>query len=228
MNNLTLKQNPKSDIEEIQEVIRERICFLEYPPGTILKETLLATEFGVSRTPLREALNRLHHLGLIETRNGVGTVVVELSPQILSQIYEMRLELAVLIGKLTPNTITHEHEEISKRLLAETQKLHKSFDAHKYFQINHELNNLIQDIIGNVALKAMWKQLYSQAASTWYRIAKLDEEKVTLALIEELSDLCLALHRRDAEAVGYSQRIHINFGFVRVKRLLNIDNTSTT
>lgn len=209
----------KNDIEDIQEAIRERICFLEYPPGTILKETILAKEFGVSRTPLREALNRLHHLGLIETRNGVGTVVVELSPKALSQIYEMRLELAQLIGKLSPNRLTQRHEDVAKKLLGEAKEICASFDAHKYFDINHQLNGLIEDIIGNDALKSMWNLLYSQSASTWYRVAMQDEAQVSSSLVEELSDLVLALESRDAEAVGLSQKIHIKYGFARIKKL---------
>ena len=216
---------PKSDIEEIQETIRERICFLEYPPGTILKETLLAKEFGVSRTPLRDALNRLHHLGLIETRNGVGTVVVELSPETLSQIYELRLEVCQLIGKLSPNEITQQHEDLAKALLEEAKAILPSFDAHKYFEINHKLNSLIYDLIGNIALKSMWKQLYSQSASTWYRVAKNDEKKVTVSLIEELSDLILALHHRDPEAVGLCQKVHIRYGFLRIKELQKLNET---
>lgn len=209
----------KSDIEAIQEVIRERICFLNYPPGTILKETVLAQEFGVSRTPLREALNRLHHLGLIETRNGVGTVVVELSSKALSQIYEMRLELAPLIGKLSPNDITQHHESFATELLEDASKIHSNFDAHTYFEINHKLNGLIEEIIGNDALRSMWNLLYSQSASTWYRVAMRDEMKVSCSLIEELSDLILALRSRDAEAVGLSQKIHIKYGFARIQEM---------
>ena len=65
-----------------------------------LKEAELATEFGVSRTPVRDALSRISHLGLVETRNGVGTVVVALTDTQIRHVYDMRLELAGLIGRV--------------------------------------------------------------------------------------------------------------------------------
>ncbi|MTI08558.1 GntR family transcriptional regulator [Curvivirga aplysinae] len=206
-----------NDVDVIQEIIRNRICFLEYPAGTTLKETALAEEFGVSRTPLREALNRLRYLGLIETRNGVGTVVVGLSYLQITQIYEMRMELAQLIGKLSPNKITDEHEEIALSLLTRAQRQTIEFDIQEYFAINHQLHHLIYDIIGNASLKEMWKQLYFQSASSWYQVAKNTTEKVCHSLIDEITDLVTAIKSRDAEAVGISQRLHIKYGFERIK-----------
>ncbi len=61
--------------DEIHATLRDRICLLEYAPGSLLREALLAEEFGVSRTPIREILQRLAQEGLVSTRNGVGTLV---------------------------------------------------------------------------------------------------------------------------------------------------------
>lgn len=210
----------KLDVDGIQDTIRTRICLLDYPPGTVLKETALAAEFGVSRTPLREALNRLSHLGLIETRNGVGTFVVEFSHAHVTQIYEMRLELASLIGKLSPNEITQDHVARAEMLLTRAKDLTGDFDAYDYFQINHQLAYLIMEIIGNRALRLMWEQLYCQAASTWYRLGERAGCEVADALVNELSELVVALKQRDPEAVGFVQRIHINYGFDRIKKTL--------
>jgi DNA-binding GntR family transcriptional regulator len=55
--------------------IRDRICLLTYPPGTVLREADFANEFGVSRTPVRQVLQRLQFEGLVEAKNGVGTIV---------------------------------------------------------------------------------------------------------------------------------------------------------
>ncbi len=79
--------------------LRESICTLEKPFGTVLREIELAEEFGVSRTPIRQALHQLAAIGLVETRNGVGTIVIAGDPGTLEDIYRLRIELTVLIGK---------------------------------------------------------------------------------------------------------------------------------
>src|SRR5215212_2740 len=88
--------------ERIYGTIRDRICLLEYEPGMRLGEEELAREFGVSRTPIRRVLSRLETEGLLESRHGVGTFVTTIDFGNLMQVYQFRMELAELIGKLDP------------------------------------------------------------------------------------------------------------------------------
>lgn len=209
----------KPDVEAIQRLLLERICLLIYKPGDQLKEAELAREFGVSRTPVRDALNRINHLGLIESRNGVGTVVVGLTAEQIRHVYEMRLELCCLIGKLSPVEPRPDQLETLQDLLARARNMQTDFDADDYVVINHELNELIASMIGNGSLRSMWLQSYVQAASTWHRVAETMGSEVADALIEELTELIAAVRRHDMEAVGYVQRIHISYGFRKVKEL---------
>ena len=93
------------ELDYILEIIRDRICFLQYRPGAIIREGALAVEFEVSRTPIREILQKLKSAGLVETRNGVGTLVSERTLDEIKQIYQIRLRLASLIGELTPQRL---------------------------------------------------------------------------------------------------------------------------
>src|SRR4051794_35654523 len=88
--------------ERIYRTIRDRICLIEYEPGARLAEEELAREFGVSRTPLRRVLSRLEGEGLLESRHGVGTFVIDVDLETLIPVYKLRMELAGLIGKLDP------------------------------------------------------------------------------------------------------------------------------
>lgn len=63
---------------EIAAEIRERICLLGGADEIILHEGQLATEFGVSRTPIRQVLQMLAYENLVETRSGVGTIATPL------------------------------------------------------------------------------------------------------------------------------------------------------
>ncbi|MBZ0163612.1 MAG: GntR family transcriptional regulator [Notoacmeibacter sp.] len=214
-----LAADKKMDAVDIQRVLLERICLLRYKPDDQLKEALLAAEFGVSRTPVRDALNRISHLGLIESRNGVGTVVMQLSAEQIQHVYEMRLELASLIGRVSPITPGPAHLTALLSLLEDARVLQQSFDPDGYVLINHRLNALIVTMIGNQSLRAMWQQTYFQAASTWYRVAELLGPAVGDTLINELSELIEAVKMGDAEALGYVERVHINYGYTKVKQL---------
>lgn len=209
----------KVDAAAIQRVLLERICLLHYKPGDQLKEAELAREFGVSRTPVRDALNRISHLGMIESRNGVGTVVVGLSPEQIRHVYEMRLELACLIGRLSPATPNLGQLGALQTLLDRAHALRANFDADEYVLINHELHEVIASLIGNTSLRSMWLQTYVQAASTWHQVAEIMETEVAEALVQELTDLVIAVKQGDTEAVGYIQRVHISYGFAKIKEL---------
>lgn len=208
---------PKRTVDSIQVEILQRICFLTYQPGDQLKEAELAAEFGVSRTPIRDAISRINHLGLVETRNGVGTVVVALSSAQIRQVYDMRLELAVLIGTMSPRPITSADRETGRTLLKEAEALHRAFTPIRYIEINHSLHRLIASLIGNTALQSFWWQTYYQAASTWYRMSHHFGPEVALALIAELKETCAALEHGDVAAIGFIQRTHIGYGYQRIK-----------
>src|SRR5437762_504666 len=88
--------------EQLYRTIRDRICLFDYPPGGRLSEEELAEEFSVSRTPVRRVLARLEADGLIEARHGVGNFVTSVQVDELTQLYQLRMELAVLMGRLSP------------------------------------------------------------------------------------------------------------------------------
>lgn len=215
--------NGKPTVESIQDEILRRICFLHYPPGMQLKEAELAAEFGVSRTPVRDAISRIKHLGLVETRNGVGTVVIEISKQQVEHVYEMRLQLAPLIGTASPREITEADLDRAAALLAEAKALEADFDARRYVELNHILQSLIIDLIGNELLRSFWRQAYFQAASTWYRMAAEAGGETATALVLELQELSEAMRQNDLAAVGLVQRVHIGYGYRRILRFMQPD-----
>lgn len=213
----TDSEKPRRGVEAIFEALRDRVCLHDYPPLTVLREGELALEFGVSRTPVREALQRLAALGLVEVRNGVGTVVTALTREQAVEIYEMRLKIAELIGQLSPRPVgAAELAEI--RLLAErAEALTRRPDARSYFEINHAAHFLVARIIGNAALREAWVRLYFQAVRVWYGVAMRRGEEVAASLARELREVEAAMAEDDAMAVGYIQRNYIAYGLRRVK-----------
>jgi len=86
--------------EQLKESLEERIVTGSYPPGMRLDETELASEFSVSRTPVREALLQLASYGLIEMRPRRGAIVTKISPQRLYEMFEVMAELEAMSARL--------------------------------------------------------------------------------------------------------------------------------
>ena len=86
--------------EALREAIEDRVATGAYPPGMHLDETELARSFGVSRTPLREALIQLASTGLVSLRPRRGAVVTDVAPQRLLEMFEVMAELEAMCGRL--------------------------------------------------------------------------------------------------------------------------------
>lgn len=202
--------------DTIFEILRDRICLLHYPPGSLLREATLAEEFDVSRTPMRAILQRLTHGGLIISRDGVGTIVTELSNSELKDIYQMRMKMAEMIGQMTPRPFSKSQQSQAAILLARSLKIVDTFDINEYWQINHDLHFLIMDVIGNSALRHMWDHYYYLAARMWYKKTQETSDGVADLLVAELHEISRAIKEGDAIALGFSQRNYIAYGMVRL------------
>ena len=153
----------KPTAESMFDVLRDRICLLDYPPGMRLREADLAHKFGVSRTPVRAVLQRLAQAGLIDSRDGVGTVVTDLTPEEVRDIYHMRLKIAEMIGVMSLRAFSAELKQQSGQLLGHAVRLTRGFAIEEYWQINHDLHVMIASVIGNSTLRQIWDHFYFQA-----------------------------------------------------------------
>lgn len=204
------KVTKRARVDSIHETLRERICLLTYPPGSVLRETQLAEEFECSRTPIREAIKRLEFEGLAFSKNGVGTLVTEANYDKLADVYEMRLKVAELMGSMTPNTCTPDHVEKLKTLREGANQLHSiETDLELLARINHELHYLIGELIGNSALQQLYHLYYFQTTRVWYQEMPNFWPEEIQALKDELDELISATSRNDAIAVGYTKRNYI-------------------
>jgi DNA-binding GntR family transcriptional regulator len=202
--------------DRIYEAIRDRICLLDYPPGTVLREGALAAEFGVSRTPIREVLHRLAFDGLVEARNGVGTIVTSVDHALYKDIYAMRLKVAEMIGELSPQPCSEADVRAVERLLEQAETLKDRYDPKAYWSLNHDLHLIVGGLIGNRALRTLWDRYYFQVARIWYALVPDAWEALADDFCAELTDVLRALRENDMRALGFTQRNHIAVGMRRV------------
>lgn len=101
----------KSHSATLREAIEEMIAVGTLSPGQHLDETELATQFGVSRTPIRETLIQLASMGLVVIRPRRGAIVAELGPQQLVEMFEVMSELEATCGRLAARRMTPQEQQ---------------------------------------------------------------------------------------------------------------------
>lgn len=92
--------------KDIFEELKHRIINLDLQPGSIISEKELMEEFGLSRTPIREALIKLAQIGLVETRARVGTYVTQIDIMAVKNAYEVKKNLEGLAAELAAKRAT--------------------------------------------------------------------------------------------------------------------------
>lgn len=219
------REGQANRFERIYETIRERICVLEYAPGTLLNEGQLAEEFGVSRSPIRNVLQRLNYEGLLETRNGVGTIVSEVDIKTFKDIYELRMRLAEMMGDLSSADPTPAATEAVKNLRRRAESLRDDAqDFTAYARLCNELHEIIIGHIDNDALREITDLLYYRAARTWLiYLHHLDWREEMEILRHECSEILFAMEIGDMRGVGNARRQFLFMTLSRISRYLTHD-----
>ena len=198
----------------IYKAIRERISLLEYAPGAILNEGLLAQEFGVSRTPIRSVLQRLSYEGLVTTRNGIGTIVTEVDVKTFKDIYALRMRLAEDMGVLSPVSPGPEVLEVLEALRGLQRRARNLGEAAPdytaYARLSNELHEQLLQLSGNLVWREMTDLLYYRTARVWLAFLPNVDWKETLRNLEsEIADTIRALELDDMQGVGNVRRQHL-------------------
>ncbi len=92
-----------SNVDRVYAQLRQRAVNFSFKPEARLNESALSTEFGASRTPLREALNRLVAEGFLTFKNGRGFFCRSLSPALVLELYEARVAVETEAVRLATN-----------------------------------------------------------------------------------------------------------------------------
>lgn len=150
--------------EVVADRIRNQIIAGELPPGSRLVETDLATRFGTSRGPIREALRELEREGIIISTQRRGTIVGSMTKQDLEEVYSVREALELLALKeasrkaddATLQAIRVHLDRIDRAILAG--------DTTEVVKADLEFHRAILQAAHNTRLMAAWEQLASPIA----------------------------------------------------------------
>lgn len=205
---------------QLFDQLRQRIATRTYPPGTRLSESDLAAEFGISRTPVRQALQRLATDGLVSIRNGVGVTVTDLGHEEIDQAYQLRCQLAAMIGTNSPRPLdpaqSAELEAIRVAVVSLLgQKGMPSLEA--FSELCERFHNVVNHVIGSHMLRSFIEILYHQTDRFWFGwMARADMRSEVTHFLHEVEESQRALEINDFEAVGYIRRNHITMMLARM------------
>jgi len=142
---------PRALYEEVAELLRQRIFSRELEPGSWIDELKIAEAYGISRTPLREALKVLAAEGLVTMKVRRGAYVTEVSERDMTDVYH-------LLGLLESDAAGVVAQKASEAQLLELQTLHHELEQaaqpegqnlKKFFIVNEQFHMLLLEIADN-------------------------------------------------------------------------------
>ena len=138
---------PRALYEEVAELLRQRIFKRELEPGSWIDELKIAEEYGISRTPLREALKVLAAEGLVTMKVRRGAYVTEVSDKDLADVYH-------LLSLLESDAAGVVAERGSDAELAELKALHAELEASigdrdAFFAVNERFHMRVLEMADN-------------------------------------------------------------------------------
>lgn len=211
----------KMSQEDIYEQLRERICLLQYAPGAVLSENALATEFGVSRTPVRSALQRLEFEGLVSSLPGVGTIVASVDLKFLKEVYALRMKLAEIAGDLARSRVPPKTLDRLRELLQRCCEMHTNYDPEAIARLYNDFHDEMLSVISNDPLRGIYNQLYYQTARIWLQILPdLDWDKEVDLTCQEIAEVIEALEAGDMQAVARVRRDYMSSFLARINSYL--------
>jgi DNA-binding GntR family transcriptional regulator len=196
---------PRALYQEVAELLRQRIYKRELEPGSWIDEMKLAEEYGISRTPLREALKVLAAEGLVTMKVRRGAYVTEVSEKDLSDVYH-------LLSLLESDAAGVVAERASDAELKELQALHKELEGavgnrDKFFAINERFHMRLLEVAGN-----RWRD---QMVADLRKVMKLNRQnsllksgRVRESMLEHRAIMEALMHR---DAKGAIKRMQDHF-----------------
>jgi DNA-binding GntR family transcriptional regulator len=203
-----LTLTPRALYQDVAELLRQRIFRRELEPGSWIDEMKISEEYGISRTPLREALKVLAAEGLITMKVRRGAYVTEVSERDLADVYH-------LLSLLESDAAGVVARQATDAQIAELQALHAELEAavqdrEKFFAINERFHMRLLEIADN-----RWRD---QMVGDLRKVMKLNRHNSLLKSgrieesLQEHRAIMAALASRNAQATTQRMQEHFSNG----------------
>ena len=192
---------------ELVDRLRTLIVQGELPPGAKVSEQALCERFGVSRTPLREALRELASERLVTLTPRRGAAIAPFTAEDLQQTFPVLGALEALAGETACRNISDAQIEQARVLQAELEQSHAEGDLARYSKANAETHLLILKAAKNETLSGMVRGLDARVRRARYLVNMSPERWA--AAVDEHKGIFAALEKRDGPLLGRLLKAHI-------------------
>ncbi|SHF83611.1 transcriptional regulator, GntR family [Modicisalibacter ilicicola DSM 19980] len=192
---------------EVADRIRELIEHGDLASGQRIPERELCEQFGVSRTPLREALKVLASEGLVELLPNRGARVRQLTLKMVKDTYDLMAALEGLSGELA---CQHISDEGIARICALHEKMlqhYRDRELAEYFQVNRQIHESILTASDNEVLQEMYNNLSQRVKRVRY--SKKMTDSFWERAVSDHEKMIEALKQRDGQQLGQILRDHL-------------------
>jgi DNA-binding GntR family transcriptional regulator len=205
--------SPKQCREWLVQHIRELILTGAVKPGEWLRQEKFAQQFGVSQTPVREALKQLSAEGLLEHVPYRGIRVVEFTLTDVSDLYECRTFLEGMAARHAATHISDAHLAELRAVFARMQQRLGPRHIAEYRELNRRFHTIIFDASGRSllvrTLAQMWASFPSMLWSNFARTAPAPLPGRDKTDVEEHAAILAALEAHDPDSAERLTRRHI-------------------
>ena len=162
-------KSPRSFAEQAYDTLEEMIVTLVLPPGTTLTESVLIEETGLGRTPMREALQRLSDVGLIDIIPRQGTRVTDINVGDQLLLLEVRRELERLIATSAARRRTPEQASLLSEMALQMRRAAATDDYLLFLRVDRAFNQCIAESSANRHLVKAITPIHALARRFWYK-----------------------------------------------------------
>ena len=203
-----MAQQPLSgNRSRLSDALEEDIVYGKLAPGTRLNEVRLAARFGVSRTPIREALLQLASSGMVELRPRRGAVVAEVEPHRLYEMIETMAELEASCARLAARRMNDEERQAFRKLHEANRASADKRNSGVYFERNEKFHQALFDGSHNAFLASQARALQRRLRP--YRRLQLRVGRRVMDSFREHENIVQAVLAGDAERAAEAMRAHI-------------------
>ena len=208
---------------ELVSRLQALIINAELEPGSKVPEKLLCDQFGVSRTPLREALKVLASDGLVRLEPNRGAWVTRVTVEEVEEVFPVLGSLEALSGELACQNITDAEIEAIQDLHASMLKSYEERDLGAYFSINQKIHRAILVAARNSTLTSSCQALSLRMQRARY-LANMTEGRWQDA-VQEHESILEFLIARDGPNLSRTLLGHMNSKRLSIVRWLQLEGT---
>jgi len=201
-----LKDSPSLD-KLAYEKIKEAILTFQFLPNDALVEGELASQLGISKTPVRDALMRLEKEGLVTRVPYKGTYVSDINNQDMANIFHIRIVLEGLAVQLATDALTEDDFLRMQKLISDQGEALKNHEITKASQINGEFHNMIVNRCSNPRLQQMLHNLDDHLKR--YRLLSVSQGMRGDKSVPEHQAILDGLKARDSQRAEEAMRNHL-------------------